>query len=90
MKRLTAFFSGLVQGVGFRATVNRVARGFQVAGFVRNLPDGRVELVAEGEEKALQEFLAAIRGSLMRPFIRDVKAEWTAAIGEFQVFSIRT
>ncbi len=86
---MTAVFSGMVQGVGFRATVNRISRGFQVTGYVRNLPDGKVETVAEGEEKVLQDFLAAIRGSIMRPLIRGVEADWTAATGEFTTFSVK-
>ena len=50
MIRRTSHFSGHVQGVGFRYTVADVAEDFDVRGYVRNLPDGRVELVAEGDE----------------------------------------
>jgi acylphosphatase len=50
MERVTVFYSGRVQGVGFRVTVRQIARGFDVTGAVRNLFDGRVELVAEGEK----------------------------------------
>ena len=49
--RRRVYFSGRVQGVGFRFTCQSLARGFEVAGYVRNLPDGRVELVAEGESR---------------------------------------
>lgn len=52
---------GQVQGVGFRYTAIGIAQGFAVAGFVRNLPDGRVELLAEGESGEVQRFLEAIR-----------------------------
>ena len=48
------FYSGHVQGVGFRYTVKSVAAGFEVNGTVRNLPDGRVELVAEGDSGELK------------------------------------
>ena len=47
-RRKTVFFSGRVQGVGFRYTAKTVATGFEITGTIRNLPDGRVELVAEG------------------------------------------
>jgi acylphosphatase len=67
-------FSGRVQGVGFRFTCQSLARSFEVAGHVRNLADGRVELVAEGEPIELDKFLAAIQLE-MGPFIRDFEVE---------------
>ncbi|MEZ6193765.1 MAG: acylphosphatase [Phycisphaerales bacterium] len=82
MQRLTAHFSGRVQGVGFRYTTARVARGFVVAGYVMNLPDGQVELVAEGEAKELQAFLAAVRDAMGRN-IADTRSDIGAASGEF-------
>ncbi len=60
-ERRRVYYSGRVQGVGFRATSRYLARAFAVAGYVRNLPDGRVELVAEGEPPELTTFLDAIR-----------------------------
>lgn len=60
MVRKRVFYAGRVQGVGFRWTAHGIARGYPVAGFVRNLADGRVELVAEGEETAVASFLRAI------------------------------
>jgi acylphosphatase len=68
------YFSGRVQGVGFRYTCLWLARGFEVAGHVRNLPDGRVELVAEGLETELDGFLSAIEHN-MAAYIRDVVSE---------------
>ena len=53
-------YSGRVQGVGFRYTAQGLASGFAVAGHVRNLPDARVELVAEGEADQVEGFLAAV------------------------------
>ncbi len=53
-------YSGHVQGVGFRYTAQSLASGYPVAGYVRNLPSGEVELVAEGEENAVEAFLAAV------------------------------
>jgi acylphosphatase len=82
MQRLTAHFSGRVQGVGFRYTTARVARGFAVAGYVMNLPDGRVELVAEGEAKELKAFLAAVQDAMGRN-ITGTRSDIGAASGEF-------
>ena len=58
--RLQIFYSGRVQGVGFRYTVKTLASGFEVTGTVRNLSDGRVELVAEGTKDELEAFRRAI------------------------------
>ncbi len=89
MKRMTAFFSGRVQGIGFRFTTERLARPFNVKGFVRNLPNGKVELKAEGEEAELKEFLQSVREAMER-FIQDVQVEWSEPEGEFKEFRIRT
>jgi len=78
----------MVQGVGFRFTAERLARRFPVAGFVRNLEDGRVEVTAEGEEASLVEFLTAIRESGMKHYIHDVEAHWSEAQGCFHGFGI--
>jgi acylphosphatase len=63
-QRLTAHFSGNVQGVGFRYTTIHVAQRFDVTGYVRNLHDGRVELVAEGNETEVKQFLAAVQDAM--------------------------
>ena len=60
MTSLQVFYEGNVQGVGFRWTVRDVAKGFDVTGWVRNLPDGRVELQATGEEDEVRAFLDRI------------------------------
>ncbi|MDQ6862009.1 MAG: acylphosphatase [Verrucomicrobiota bacterium] len=65
------FFSGHVQGVGFRYTVKQIAKGFDVVGWVRNLSDGRVELQATGEDNELAAFLAAIGESELRSHIKE-------------------
>ena len=57
-------YSGRVQGVGFRYTAQHMAAGYAVAGHVRNLPDGDVELVAEGEADEVERFLAAVAGRM--------------------------
>ncbi len=87
-KRMQAIFTGTVQGVGFRFTAERLARRFKVTGFVRNLDDGSVEVVAEGAEAELVAFLTALRESGMKGYIRDVEAHWSKTDGSFSRFSI--
>ena len=85
---MTIFYSGRVQGVGFRYTTKTVAAGFEVVGLVRNLPDGRVELVAEGARTELEEFRAALRDAGLAGFIRDEQVTWADAKNEFRGFEI--
>ncbi len=73
IERRRIIFSGRVQGVGFRAAASGIARGFDVAGHVRNLPDGDVEVVAEAESDELDRFVAAVAED-MADFVRDVVA----------------
>jgi acylphosphatase len=87
MPRLTAYFSGHVQGVGFRFTTVQIARRFDVTGTVRNLPDGRVELIAEGESSTLQAFLEAIHEA-MGGHIRDTLSEVTPGTGGYDAFGV--
>ena len=86
--RLNIFYSGRVQGVGFRYTVKTVAAGFEIAGTVRNLPDNRVELTAEGTREELAAFREAIRGAGLAGFIRDEEVNWADATNEFRGFEI--
>jgi acylphosphatase len=81
-------YSGSVQGVGFRYTVKSTATGFDVAGTVRNLPDGAVELVAEGRREELEAFRQAIHESGLEHFIRDEDVSWEDPRGEFRGFEI--
>ena len=86
--RMQVFYSGRVQGVGFRYTVKTVAMGFEVTGAVRNLPDGRVELTVEGAREELEAFRQAIRDGGLEGFIRDEQVNWSLATGEFRGFEI--
>jgi acylphosphatase len=82
------FYSGHVQGVGFRYTVKSVAAGFETTGTVRNLLDGRVELIAEGPREELEAFRTAIREAGLEHFIRNEEITWNDATGEFRGFEI--
>jgi acylphosphatase len=64
------YYSGRVQGVGFRYTAQRLASGYAVAGYVRNLPNGDVELLAEGEADQVDAFLKAVADSMARHIAR--------------------
>ncbi len=87
-KKATIYYSGRVQGVGFRYTVKSVANGFEVTGTVRNLPDGRVELMAEGVKEEILAFLDAIRESGMDHFIEQEDLSWSEATNELRGFEI--
>lgn len=92
MKTIERIYSGTVQGVGFRATVHHLARGYAVVGTVRNLPDGRVELRAAGEPGELARFLDAIDQSRLGPLIthrRDGEPDDPDAIAGLKGFEIR-
>lgn len=82
------YYSGRVQGVGFRYTVKTVSAGFEVNGTVRNLPDGRVEVVAEGDHAELKAFQQAIRDEGLAGLIRDEQVEWSDAQGGLRGFEI--
>ncbi len=86
--RLHVLFSGRVQGVGFRYTTVSVASRLPgITGWVRNLDDGRVEIMAEGERAALESFLAGVRRE-MEDCIRKTDAGWSAGTGEFSGFRV--
>jgi len=85
---MVVLFSGRVQGVGFRYTAKTVAAGFEITGSIRNLPDGRVELVAEGNRAELEDFHAALHDAGLAGFIRDEQVVWTDAKNEFRGFEI--
>jgi acylphosphatase len=84
----TVFFSGHVQGVGFRYTVLQVAREYEVAGFVSNLADGRVELEAEGEPAEVTAFIDAVREK-MHGYIRRVERSSHRRPAQFAGFTIK-
>ena len=86
--RCTVHFSGRVQGVGFRYTTQNIAQQFNVAGYVRNLPDGRVEVVMEGPDVEMDGVIESLRHK-MNCYIRQLERQLDSPTGEFQRFSIR-
>ena len=87
-ERREVYYQGRVQGVGFRFATRSVASRFRVSGYVKNLPDGRVLVVAEGAPQELGRFFAAIDDHLGR-YVADVREETLAASGELSGFEIR-
>ncbi len=75
-RQVRVIYSGDVQGVGFRYTVQGIARGMGVAGGVENRPDGTVRLVAEGEEDVLKRLLLQVRVSRLAGYIADERIVW--------------
>lgn len=87
-RRWHLFFSGQVQGVGFRYTSLVVAQRFQITGWVRNLADRRVEMVIEGDSGELQKYVDEVRESTYGN-VTDVQIERAEPTGEFPSFEIR-
>ena len=88
MKKIHIFYSGNVQGIGFRYRAKQLAREFKINGWVKNTDDEKVELVALGEEKILKDFLNKIDQNFS-DYIDDVDLKWQESSGEFKDFSIK-
>ena len=88
LNRVHVFYAGRVQGVGFRMSVKQIACGYDVVGWVKNLEDGRVEMVAEGEQKELESFLEGIASSHLNSFIHEQIVDWFEASGGLKGFQI--
>ena len=88
VKGLHAFVSGRVQGVGYRAFTRETARKLGLKGFVRNLPDGRVEVYAEGEEERLRELLKKLYEGPFFAKVTDVEYQFTEPRGEYESFTV--
>jgi acylphosphatase len=87
-KQVHVYYSGKVQGVGFRFTAEDIANDLGVSGWVSNLGDGKVEVLAEAEEDVLKDFLGRINQYFSR-YIRDTDAQWSEATGKFRDFSLK-
>jgi len=87
-KRIHVFYSGRVQGVGFRFTTEDIARELGITGWAMNLRDGGVEVVAEAEESILKDFLSRIQ-QYFRSYICNAEVRWEEAVGEFRDFVIK-
>ncbi|KXA92987.1 acylphosphatase [candidate division MSBL1 archaeon SCGC-AAA259E22] len=88
-KRAHVYVSGRVQGVFFRANTREEARKRGVTGWVRNLPDGRVEAVFEGDEDKVQEMIEFCHEGSRAARVKDVEVNWGDYQDEFSSFSIQ-
>jgi acylphosphatase len=86
--RVHLFIDGLVQGVFFRSTTRSVAKKYSIKGWVKNLPDGRVEVVAEGEEENIQKLIEFCKKGPPGAIVTDVQIIWEEYKGEFDDFKI--
>jgi acylphosphatase len=87
--RAHVFVSGKVQGVYYRASTRDAAREKGVEGWVRNLDDGRVEAVFEGEKDAVEATVEWCHKGSRRAEVEDVEVEWNEATGDFDGFEVR-
>lgn len=88
-QRLHATVSGRVQGVGYRYFVVDAAQELGIGGWVRNLPDGRVEVVAEGPRDKLMRLLILLERGPHHATVENVSAEWSNATGEAKGFRVK-
>ncbi|MBU4377224.1 MAG: acylphosphatase [Candidatus Omnitrophica bacterium] len=88
-KRLHVYYSGTVQGIGFRFTAENIAVNLELGGWVKNLADGRVEVLCEGEEADLVTFINKIKNGPMKHYISSQDIVWDETKDEFKNFRIR-
>jgi acylphosphatase len=81
--------SGMVQGVGFRYYAHRSANSLGLTGWVANLPNGAVEILAEGDRSLLEEFIKEMKVGPRSASVRDVDVRWTEATGKHRGFEVR-
>jgi acylphosphatase len=86
--RVELVIEGRVQGVFYRASARDEAERLGLTGEVRNLPDGRVEAIAEGERERLEEFIAWCRRGPALAEVEEVRIRWTEVSGEFISFRV--
>jgi acylphosphatase len=87
-ERLHALVEGRVQGVGYRLFVFRRADQLNLTGWVKNLLDGKVEVMAEGERETLNQLLTFLRRGPPMANVRYIEIEWMNATGEFDFFEV--
>lgn len=89
MKRCNIYVSGRVQGVFFRAFTKENADALGLNGFVKNLDDGRVEVIVEGNEEKIEQLIEKIKQGPPRAKIDDISVTWEEARGDFKGFDIK-
>lgn len=88
MTRAHIIVTGLVQGVFFRYSTTKKAQEFNVFGWVRNLRDGRVEIVCEGTEDGVEKLIEWCKRGPQGAYVKDVQITWEQYTGNFETFEI--
>lgn len=88
MKRAHIFVSGMVHGIGYRSYARNYARELGLKGFVKNLRDGRVEIVAEGYDKQIQTLLQLLRKGPWGSKVKDIQIDWEDPKNEYEDFRV--
>ena len=88
MQEIHIFVSGTVQGVGFRSMVKRHAMLHHIHGFVRNLPDGRVEICAQGNGEQINQFIQIIQTRPGAGVISGIETQFKPPSGSFTSFEV--
>jgi len=86
MQRVTAYITGNVQRAGYRGKVIDIANAFDLKGNVQNLEDGRVKVIAEGEENDLKRFIQAIDIKNTVIYVSSISSKYSPATGDFEGF----
>ena len=86
MERLTAYVSGMVQKSGYRSKVITIAKAFGIKGSIQNLSDGRVKVIAEGEDADLKRFANALNIKNAIINVTDIEKEFSSAVGDYESF----
>ena len=88
IRRGHIFFSGRVQGVGFRYTAEKIALEIGLVGWVKNIADNRVEIICEGTEDQIELLLEKIKQSFLGAHIKKIACDWEKPTGEFKDFIV--
>ena len=86
--RAHLYYTGRVQGIGFRYTAESIAQRLQLTGWVKNLPDGRVELVCEGPRESIEALVSEIEESSLGRHIQKTDCRWEEPTNEFKDFRV--
>ncbi|MDO8503964.1 MAG: acylphosphatase [bacterium] len=86
--RAHIFIDGCVQRVSFRAWTLRQAQGLQFVGWVKNLEDGRIEIIAEGEKKKVNQLIGLVKKGPKLAKVEHIDVSWEEGTGEFEEFSV--
>ncbi len=88
LKTVHIIVQGTVQGVGFRYYTRQLASGLELSGFVKNLSNGDVEILAEGDKQSLQDLINDLQTKDMAEYIANLQVEWSSYQNKYKDFAI--